>query len=68
MFNFISGHFVTLILETIFLSVNFLPVGLLHGVDLLRLTSLFVMSDVTSDVMSDVTSDDFVQGEAQCII
>ena len=56
-FHFISGHFATLILETIFLSVDFLPVGLLHGVDLLRLTSLFVMLDVTSDVRSDVVWD-----------
>ena len=40
----VSGHFVTLILEAIFLSVKCLPLCLLHVVYLLRLTSLFVMS------------------------
>merc|ERR1712208_187015 len=37
----VSGNFITLILEAIFLSVKCLPVGILHGVYLLRLTSLF---------------------------
>ena len=37
----VSGNFVTLNLEAIFLSVKRLPVGVLHGVYLLRLTSLF---------------------------
>ena len=37
----VSGNVVTLNLEAIFLSVKRLPVGVLHGVYLLRLTSLF---------------------------
>ena len=37
----VSGHFVTLILVAIFLSVKSLHVRVLHGVYLLRLTSLF---------------------------